>query len=374
MATILAGALLLNGCGEDSTSTPASPTPSTSLSQLTVTPSSVTGGEDAKGEVTLTAPASSSTYVVNITSSVSAVIVPATVTIPAGSTSTSFSMATQPVQAETSVTINALAGVETRTATLVVRPAAVPAVDRLQVDPSFEGGQSSTATVHLDRPASPSPIVVTLASDNPALVVPASVTVSVGTSAATFTMTSRVVSSETRVTVSASAGGQTRTAEVRVRPRELRPAGGESFFSFVSAAGDYIGQGRSGTYRPTDGRFVAFTCGRGQFVNIDVLANTSNAWSLQFGAPDREMTPGTYVHTNGFYTSGQPYLTISSPARACNQTFGRFVVSEVVHGSSGSIRRFRATFEQRCGSSSAPLLTGEIFLVDPPTDNLTIFC
>src|SRR5690349_1528075 len=87
----LAVALLLHGCGEGSTSAPAAPTPSPSLLQLTLTPSSVTGGKDVQGEVTLTAPASSTGYVLNITSTAPVATVPTTVRVAGGATSTSFS-------------------------------------------------------------------------------------------------------------------------------------------------------------------------------------------------------------------------------------------------------------------------------------------
>jgi hypothetical protein len=157
--------------------------------------------------------------VVNITTSAPVVTVPATMRIAGGSTATSFSIATRAVAAETSVTIHAASGAETRTATLLVQPPAAPVLE-LQVDPSFEGGASSVATVRLDKAASPpAPIVVRLTSNNAALAVPESAIVPAGFTTTTFTMTSRVVAVETRVTVSASFGGQTRTAETLIRPR-----------------------------------------------------------------------------------------------------------------------------------------------------------
>ena len=379
-AAIVIAPLLFNGCGQDSTGSPASSTSPTSapgLVQLTVVPSSVTGGEAAQGEVTLSSPATDSGgHVVNISSSASAAAMPLRVTVPNGSTSASFSITTQPVAAETTVTINAAAGIETRTATLVVRPAAGPAIDQLMVDPSFEGGASTVGTVRLDKPALPSaPMAVRLTSDNGALLtVPETVTVSPGASTSTFTITTRPVSAETRVTVSASAGGQTRTAETLLRPRVVPPAGAGTFFSFVSASGDRVGQGKSASYRPGNATFTANTCSNRQVVNIAVRVSATESWTLQFLTPQAPLAPGTYA-SNGRHEPGDSYFHVeASGGRYCSPAIGRFIVTEAEYGSGVTIRRFRASFEQRCERQDNPLLTGEINLVDPPLAVGVVLC
>jgi hypothetical protein len=369
---LLLGALLATGCGEDS---PTAPAPSATLSQLTVTPDTVTGGDSAQGQVTLAGPgAPSSGFAVTLTSNVSAAVVPASVTIGSGGTSQSFTIATQPVQSDTTVTLNASAGGETRTATLVVKSPAPPVLDRLQVDPSFEGGATTVGTVHLDKPA-PSAIVVTLSSQNSALIaVPPSVTVSAGASSATFTLATRTVSVETVVTISASAGGQTRTADVRLRPRTVPPAGSDTFFSFTSASGDRVGQGRSATYRPSNATFSANTCSNRQYINIDVRVSANEQWTLQFVGPQAPLLPGTY-NSNGSRDPGEAYFFVeASLGRYCSRPIGRFVVTEAEYGSGVTIRRFRASFEQRCERSDAPLLTGEINLVAPPLAVGVVLC
>ena len=374
---VVAAALLFTGCGSDSpTSPPAQPTPTAGLSQVIVTPSSVTGGDAAQGEVRLTAPAPSSQYVVNVTSSAPAASVPTSVTIPSGATSATFAIATQPVASEIGVTIGASANGEARSATLVVNPPAGPAVGQLLVDASFEGGATSAATVRLDKPATASEVVVVLTSDNAALTVPVSVIVPIGSSSSTFSVFSRVVTAETRVTVSASAGGQTRTAEIRLRPRAVAPAPSESFFTFASASGDYIGQGKSGTYRTRDARFTANTCRGNQVLTVDVRINSTEYWSLNFMAPQGALTPGTYVdNSTGAPVAGQPSFSVSSSGRGCNGV-GRFVVTEADYFGNalmGFVNRFRATFEQRC-TAGAPLLTGEISLIYPPAEDVLVLC
>ena len=103
--------------------TPRTPSAGTSLSSLTLNPSTVVGPSSSTGRVALTASAPSGGASVSLASSDTAVAtVPATVTIPAGSSSTTFTVTTQGVASSRSVTISAVAGV-TRTATLTVTPA-----------------------------------------------------------------------------------------------------------------------------------------------------------------------------------------------------------------------------------------------------------
>lgn len=371
---ILVATLLATGCGDES---PTAPAPSATFSQFTVTPDAVAGGESAQGQVTLAgAGAPGSGFAVTLSSSAFVAMVPASVTIAPGSTSQSFAISTQPVQSDTTVTLTASAGSEVRRATLVLRSPAAPVLDRLLVDASFEGGQTTVGTVHLDKPVSgPAALVVTLSSQNTALVtVPGSVSIAAGASSATFNITSRSVTAETVVTISASAGGQTRTADVRLRPRTVPVAGSDSFFSFVSASGDRVGQGRSATYRPGSATFTANTCSNRQVINIGVRVSSNESWTLQFLTPQAPLAPGSYA-SNGRHEPGDSYFHVEATGgRYCSPAIGRFVVTEAEYGSGVTIRRFRASFEQRCERSDAPLLTGEINLVDVPFAVGVVIC
>ena len=80
------------------------------------------------------------------------------------------------------------------------------------------GTQSSTGTVTLSGPAPAGGALVTLASNNSAASVPASVTISAGASSATFTVNTTPVTSSTSVTISASYGGATQSAGLTVTP------------------------------------------------------------------------------------------------------------------------------------------------------------
>jgi len=92
------------------------------LASLTISPATVQGGANATGTVTLTGPAASGSVIVNLKSSAFfAAQPPAFVAVPAGQTSTSFTIATTTVSATTAVTVTATSAGVTKTATLTVQ-------------------------------------------------------------------------------------------------------------------------------------------------------------------------------------------------------------------------------------------------------------
>jgi hypothetical protein len=102
-------------------STPPAPA---SLSAVSVSPSSLVGGNKATGTVTLTSAAPSGGAVVTLSSAnPSVAAVPASVTVAAGASSVTFTVTTSAVTANTSVSITATYGGVTRTTTLTVTPA-----------------------------------------------------------------------------------------------------------------------------------------------------------------------------------------------------------------------------------------------------------
>ena len=92
------------------------------VESLLLSPSSVKGGDASVGTVTITGPAPSGGYVFALYSTLAFATVPATVTIPAGSTSAKFSIKTVPAESVTDVTITATIGGATAAAILTVRP------------------------------------------------------------------------------------------------------------------------------------------------------------------------------------------------------------------------------------------------------------
>jgi peptidoglycan/xylan/chitin deacetylase (PgdA/CDA1 family) len=99
-------------------------------------------------------------------------------------------------------------------------PTVTPLLASVSVSPStVVGGNTSSGTVRLDGPAPSGGEVVTLSSSNASVAsVPASVTVLSGNTSATFTVTTRPVSSLTSFTISARYAGVTKTTILTVTP------------------------------------------------------------------------------------------------------------------------------------------------------------
>jgi hypothetical protein len=187
------------------------------LASLALSQTSVVGGFGVTGTVALNAAAPAGGASIALTSSVTTrATVPPTVTIPAGSTLGTFLVTTLSVTAAGNTTITASNAGNSRTATLAVRPA--PAAYSVTLDPNnVFGGSGATGTVTLDGVPS-SATTVTLTSNNAAAVVPATATVSAGTSTATFAITTTTVAASTSVTITAAAGGVSKTATLTVVP------------------------------------------------------------------------------------------------------------------------------------------------------------
>jgi hypothetical protein len=194
---------------------------SVSLSSLSLSPASVTGGNSSTGTVTLSGPAPAAGAQVALSSSNTAVArVPSSVTVAAGASSAKFTISTSAVAASTTVNISASYGGVSRSASLTVTPAPLPAANlsSLTLNPtSVIGGlQSSTGTVTLSAPAPTGGAQVRLFSSNGAASVPFSVIVPAGTTHATFTVNTSIVLVSTSATISASYNGTTRTASLGV--------------------------------------------------------------------------------------------------------------------------------------------------------------
>ncbi|HVN31598.1 MAG TPA: carboxypeptidase regulatory-like domain-containing protein, partial [Thermoanaerobaculaceae bacterium] len=188
------------------------------VSSVSLDPSSVRGGTQSTGTVTLNGAAPSGDLAVTLSSSNTAVAtVPATVTVTSGSTSAQFPVTTASVTSTTAVTISASGGGTTQTATLTVQPIAVVSVS---LNPaSLLGGTQSTGTVTLNGAAPSGDLAVTLSSSNTAVAtVPATVTVTSGSTSAQFPVTTVSVTSTTAVTISALGGGAVQSAILTVSP------------------------------------------------------------------------------------------------------------------------------------------------------------
>jgi hypothetical protein len=156
------------------------------LSNLTVSPVSVVGGNSSTGTVTISQPAPSGGTAIDLVGE-SGLTLPASVTIPAGATTATFTIGTTGVDAQVERDIAATLSGYTKHASLMVVP---PSSLGIMFNPaSVLGGSSSTGTITLNGKAGPSGIVVSLSSSQPFVTVPATATVAAGQASATFTAT-----------------------------------------------------------------------------------------------------------------------------------------------------------------------------------------
>jgi len=178
---------------------------------------SLTGGTSSTGTVTLSGTAPSGGAVVILSSNQAVVQVPPSVTVPEGATSAPFTATTSPVTSQVTATVTATYNSTSQTATLTVNPAPPPTVIGLSFSPnSVDGGTTSQGTVTLSGVAPSGGAVVSLSSNNSAVQVPATVTVSAGATSKTFTATTSPVTSVTIATVTATYNATSKTATLTV--------------------------------------------------------------------------------------------------------------------------------------------------------------
>jgi len=200
--------------------TPATPDTTTkvplALLSFVVSPTTVVGSQSTAGSITLDGPAPSDT-VIKLTSSSSAVIVPATITVPAGSDSVSFGISTNAVTALTQGTIKASYNGGNLSQSIKVEPIGVQSVS---ISPNpVTGGSSATGTVTLEAAAAPGNITVSFTSSNMAVVsTPASITISAGSQTGIFTVNTSHVTKSTTVTLKTTANGVTKSVKLTVTP------------------------------------------------------------------------------------------------------------------------------------------------------------
>ena len=187
------------------------------LAGLLLAPTSVVGGSTATctGTVTLANVTAVDSTIV-LSSSDPSVTVPATVTVAAGQKAATFPLIHTATLASTSVTIKAQKGAVSKTSVLTVKPNLITAFTIAPT--SFVGGSSTvvTGTITLGS-AVLADTPVTLASADPAVTVPGTVTIMAGQNSATFTVTDSAVTATKLVKVTVTLGASSRSMNVQVK-------------------------------------------------------------------------------------------------------------------------------------------------------------
>jgi uncharacterized protein (TIGR03437 family) len=188
--------------------------------ELTLSPSSVTGGTSVTGTVTLGSVAPVGGVNVTLASSATGFAsTPGIVNIPAGQATATFTITTYTVTAAHTVTITVNdVGVGSATATLTVNQQVAGQLQSVSISPTqVNGGATATGTVTLSGPAQIGGQAVVLKTSNILVAsVPTTVTIPQGGTSATFTITTAMVASAQKVTISATVGSVTQTATLTV--------------------------------------------------------------------------------------------------------------------------------------------------------------
>jgi hypothetical protein len=207
-----------NGVNKTATLTVNPPAPV--LTGIALNPAAVVGGATSTGTVTLGAAAPAGGVLITLASNnINAATVPASVTVVAGATTATFTVTSKVVTTATAVDITATYNGVNKTAALTVNPAAA-ALTGIALNPTaVVGGATSTGTVTLGTAAPAGGALITLFSNNiNAATVPASVTVVAGATTATFTVTSKVVTTATAANIRATYNGVNKIAALTVNP------------------------------------------------------------------------------------------------------------------------------------------------------------
>jgi hypothetical protein len=190
-----------------------------SLSSIAVQPTSVPSGTSATGTLTLSGAAPTGGVSVPLFSNNASATVPATVTVPAGSTTAAFNVATSTVTSSVSATITASYSGVSKTAAVTITPSGAVALASVSLSPtSVASFASTTGTITLTGAAPTGGVSVSLSSNNASATVPASVLVAAGNTTAAFSVATQSVAYVTSVTITGSYSSVSKTAALTVTP------------------------------------------------------------------------------------------------------------------------------------------------------------
>lgn len=191
--------------------------PST-IKEIALTKESVLGGDPSKLKISLDGVSTGVTL--TLTSADPSVIVPASVTIPAGKSSVNVVVNTTTVEANKNVTIKVKMGSQTVSTKLLVTTKQA-SLKTLTIDPTTVMGPANlSGNLELTFPAVSDGVIVTLTSSDPSIVtVPATVKVGKGKQTATFGFSTIRVKTVTNVTITATADGVTKQVTLTINPK-----------------------------------------------------------------------------------------------------------------------------------------------------------
>ena len=189
------------------------------LLQLYLTPTTVIGGcGTSAGKVVLTGWAPAGGAVVSLSNTNSMAVVPSTVTVPAGTDRTTFTVATKTVTSNVVGSVTASYGGHSQTLNLTVRPVRVKTLT-LSPNPAA-GGATVNGTVTLECAAPPGGAVVSLTSTNTSVAAPTvpAITIPAGAVTGSFSVRTSHVAARATATIYGTVYGVRKGATLTVNP------------------------------------------------------------------------------------------------------------------------------------------------------------
>ena len=292
--------------------------PRTSFAQ-TLSGFTATGlGAAPHATVTLSAPAPAVGTVVALSSSDPRITLPATVTVAGGAAS-----ATVPVMTSATTNLSATLSASYNAVTLTAKISFVflaptTGLSSVDVSPaSFVGGNAAAGSVQVLGMQPGSSVVVSLSSSSPAVVVPASVTVSAGGTAgsvrspnltsgmnvtAPFPVTTTAVSASTFVTVTATTAGARQTTALTVNPSVLTSIAVSPASATLATGGTQtftaVAKDQNGTALITQPAFTWASTGVGTVSSAGVYSAGSTAGTATVTATSGTVSGGAAVTVN----------------------------------------------------------------------------
>jgi len=146
-----------------------------------------------------------------------------------------------------------------------------------------------------------------------------------------------------------------------------------SSFAYTSTAGEPLGNGvGTRTLASPNATFTAAYASDTRIV-IDVDQDGEH-WNIQFGAPYHQVDTFVPLH-RGSYANAEhaalatplaPGLEINGPYGNCLDAYGSFKIRQVEFDEYRQVTRLEATFSHRCGSTTAPVLSGTLYFEARP--------
>jgi hypothetical protein len=256
---------------------------------FSISPSTVTSGANATLSFTLTGPAPSGGATITLSSNNAVLPVPATYSIPAGQSTTSFSVQSSALITSTTITtVTATYNGGTQTASVTVTPAtpSLPTLTGFSINPStVASGASATLSFTLSAPAPSGGATISLSSNNMAFPVPSNFTVPAGQSTTSVSaQSSTTITATATAVVMATYNGGSLSASVTV----AASTGSGLALSSLSVTPSTV----------TAGSFTTLS------VSVNGLAPGGTAVSIQSSNQAAYPAPSSVAIPSGYSTNG----------------------------------------------------------------------